>query len=95
MRGFGGAIKPLPQNELRPERDVLGRGYMDSLKPFERLDASKNGNFLKCLHRITDHVSYNGSMLTMTYEYKLEPNSDQIAIIWIYHHKRCSSSSRN
>ena len=54
---------------------------MDSLKPFERLDASKNGNFLKSLHRITVHVSYNCSMLTMTYEYKLEPNSDQIAII--------------
>ena len=54
---------------------------MDSPKLIKRLDASHISNFIKTLHSIIACVSYNGFMLTMTYEYKLEPNPLQIAII--------------
>ncbi len=54
---------------------------MDSLKPIERLDASKIGKYIKSLHSIIAHVSYNVPMLTMTYEYKLQPTAEQIATI--------------
>ena len=54
---------------------------MDSLKPIERLDASKIGKSIKSLHSIIAHVSYNVPMLTMTYEYKLQPTAEQIATI--------------
>ncbi|WP_324293458.1 MULTISPECIES: transposase [Moorena] len=66
---------------LADEHDVIGRGYMDSLKPIEGLDAPIIGKFLKYLHNIIAHVSYNLAMLTMTYEYKLEPTAEQIESI--------------
>ncbi len=69
---------------------------MDSLKPIEGtgrinswgnpkrqplFDAPKIGKYIKSLHNTIACVRYNFCMLTMTYEYKLEPTSEQITII--------------
>jgi len=54
---------------------------MDSLKPIEGFDTPIIGKYINSLHNIIAHVRYNGVMLTMTYEYKLQPTPEQVATI--------------
>ena len=51
------------------------------MRELEGFDAPKIGKYIKSLHSIITHVRYNVAMLTMTYEYKLQPTPEQTAII--------------
>ena len=63
------------------EPECIQARSADFLKPIEGFDAPKIGKYTKSLHNIIAHVSYNVSMLTMTYEYKLQPTTEQIVTI--------------
>ncbi|MGB5636166.1 MAG: transposase, partial [Waterburya sp.] len=65
-------------------KPIEGTGRINSWGNPKRqplFDAPTIGKYINSLHNIIAYVSYNVAMLTMTYEYKLQPTTEQIFII--------------